>query len=45
MTQGACSNPPVPMETGGAVDGRSWAEQVKAAHPPSEEEWMRDRPA
>ena len=32
------------METGGAGDGRSWAEQVKAAHPPSEEEWRRDRP-
>ena len=26
-------------------DGRSWAEQVEVAHPPSEEEWRRDRPA
>ena len=44
MTQGACSNPPIPMETGGAGDGWSWVEQVEAAHPPSEEEWRRDRP-
>ena len=44
MTQGARSNPPIPMETGGVGDGRSWAEQVEAAHPPSEEEWRRDRP-
>ena len=43
-TQGACSNPPIPMETGGAGDSRSWVEQVKAAHPPSKEEWRRDRP-
>ena len=43
-TQGACSDPPIPMETGGVGDGRSWAEQVKAAHPPSKEEWRRDRP-
>ena len=41
-TQGACSNPPIPMETGGVGDGQSWAEQVKAA---TEEEWRRDRPA
>ena len=33
------------METGGVGDGRSWAEQVEAAHPPSEEEWRRNRPA
>ena len=39
---GARSNPPIPMETGGAGDGRSWAEQVKAG---TEEEWRRDRPA
>ena len=45
LTQGARSDPPVPMETGGARDGWSWAEQVEAAHPPSEEEWRRDRPA
>ena len=44
-TQGARSDPPVPMETGGVGDGWSWAEQVKAAHPPSKEEWRRDRPA
>ena len=40
-TQGARSDPPIPMETGGAGDGWSWEEQVKAAHPPSEEEWKR----
>ena len=45
MTQGACSDPPIPIETGGVGDNQSWVEQVKAAHPPSEEEWMRDRPA
>ena len=39
-TQGARSDPPVPMETGGAGDGCSWAEQVKAG---TEEEWRRDR--
>ena len=42
MTQGACSNPPIPMETGGAGDGHSWVEWVKAG---TEEEWRRDRPA
>ena len=42
MTQGARSDPPIPMETGGAGDGRSWAEQAKAG---TEEEWRRDRPA
>ena len=41
MTQGARSNPPIPMETGGVGDGQSWAEQVKAG---TEEEWRRDRP-
>ena len=41
MTQGARSDPPVPMETGGAGNGRSWAEQTKAG---AEEEWRRDRP-
>ena len=45
VTEGACSDPPIPMETGGAGDSRSWVEQVEAAHPPSEEEWKRDRPA
>ena len=41
VTQGARSNPPVPMEIGGAGDGQSWAEQVKAA---TKDEWRRDRP-
>ena len=41
-TQGACSDAPTPMETGGAGDGRSWVDQVKAC---PEEEWRRDRPA
>ena len=41
-TQGACSDPPIPLETGGAGDGQSWAEQVEAG---TEEEWRRDRPA
>ena len=41
-TQGACSDPPIPMETGGAGDGQSWAEQAEAS---AEEEWKRDRPA
>ena len=44
-TQGARSDPPIPMETSGAGDGQSWVEQIEAAHPPSEEEWRRDRPA
>ena len=42
MTQGARSDPPIPMETGGAGDGRSWTEQAEAG---TEEEWRRDRPA
>ena len=41
-TQGACSDTPTPMETGGSGDGRSWADQVDAC---PEEEWRRDRPA
>ena len=41
-TQGACSDEPTPMETGGAGDGCSWADQVEAC---PEEEWRRDRPA
>ena len=40
-TQGAHSDPPIPMETGGVGDGQSWVEQVKAA---TGEEWRRDRP-
>ena len=42
VTQGARTKPPVPMETGGAGDGQSWAEQAKAS---PKEEWRRDRPA
>ena len=42
MTQGAHSDPPVPMETGGAGDGQSWVEQAKAS---ADEEWRRGRPA
>ena len=38
--QGACSDAPTPMETGGAGDGCSWVEQVDAC---PEEEWRRDR--
>ena len=41
-TQGARSDPPIPMETGGVGDGQSWVEQVEAA---TEEEWRRDRRA
>ena len=40
-TQGAHSDPPVPMETGGAGDGQSWVEQAEAG---AKEEWRRDRP-
>ena len=39
--QGAHSDPPIPMETGGVGDGQSWAEQVEAG---AEEEWRRDKP-
>ena len=41
-TQGACFKPPTPMETGGAGDGKSWAEQAEAS---AEEEWRMGRPA
>ena len=41
-TQGARSDPPIPMETGGVGDGQSWVEQVEAG---TEEEWRGDRPA
>ena len=41
VTQGTRSDPPIPMETGGAGDGQSWAKQAKAS---TEEEWRRDRP-
>ena len=40
-TQGVCSDPPIPMETGGVGDGQSWEEQIEAA---TKEEWRRDRP-
>ena len=40
-TQGACSDSPTPMETGGVGDGQSWAEQAEAS---TEEEWRRGRP-
>ena len=42
MTQGARSNPSMPMETGGVGDGHSWVEQAEAS---AEEEWRRGRPA
>ena len=41
-TQGARSDAPTPMETGGVGDGHSWVDQVDAC---PEEEWKRDRPA
>ena len=41
-TQGACSNAPAPMETGGAGDGQSWVEQAEAS---ADEEGRRGRPA
>ena len=41
-TQGAHSNTPAPMETGGAGDGQSWAEQAKAS---TDKEGRRGRPA
>ena len=41
-TQGARSDSPTPMETGGAGDGQSWAEQAEAS---AAEEWRRGRPA
>ena len=39
--QGARSEPPMPMETGGEGDGQSWVEQAKAS---AKEECRRDRP-
>ena len=41
VTQGACSNSPTPMETGGVGDGQSWVEQAEAS---AAEEWRRGRP-
>ena len=42
MTQGAHSDSPAPMETGGVGDGQSWVEQAEAS---DAEEWRRGRPA
>ena len=42
VTQGARSDSPAPMETGGAGDGQSWAEQAEVS---TKEEWRRGRPA
>ena len=36
-----CSDTPAPMETGGAGDGQSWAEQVEAG---TDAEFQQDRP-
>ena len=41
MAQGACSNVPAPMETGGVGDGWSWVDQAKAS---ADDEFRRDRP-
>ena len=41
MTQGARSDSPVPMETGGVGDGQFWVEQANAS---TAEEWRRGRP-
>ena len=43
MIQGACSDAPTPMETGGAGNGCSWVEQAEA-EASAKEEWRRDRP-
>ena len=42
VTQGARSDSPTPMETGGVGDGQSWVEQAEAN---ATEEWRRGRPA
>ena len=39
-TQGARSDSPAPMETGGVGDGQSWVEQAEAS---AAEEWRRGR--
>ena len=41
VTQGARSDSPAPMETGGAGDGQSWVEQAEGS---TNEEWRRGRP-
>ena len=42
VTQGARSDSPAPMETGGVGDGQSWVEQAEAS---ATKEWRRGRPA
>ena len=42
VTEGARSDSPAPMETGGVGDGQSWVEQAEAS---ATEEWRRGRPA
>ena len=39
--RGAQSYVPAPMETGGAGDGQSWADQAKAS---TDDKFRRDRP-
>ena len=41
MAQGAWSNIPAPMETGGAGDGQSWVDQAEAS---ADDEFRRDSP-
>ena len=41
VAQGAPSDVPVPMETGGVGDGQSWVEQAEAS---TDDEFGRDRP-
>ena len=41
MAQGAKSDVPAPMETGGAGDGRSWVDRAEAS---TDDEFRRDRP-
>ena len=42
MAQGAPSDAPAPMETGGVGDGWSWVERAEAS---ADDEFRRDRPA
>ena len=42
MAQGAQSDIPAPMETGGVGDGQSWADQAEAS---TDDKFRRDRPA
>ena len=41
MAQGAHSDVPAPMETGGVGDGRSWADWAEAS---ADDKFRRDRP-